>query len=349
MPDVSIFPFATWRRLLSEQLRAGVARRAEYGNPAGHDGLREAISRHIAISRGVKASPDRVVITNGTQQALDLIARVLLDPADSVAIEAPGYRPAQRVFDSLGARVHGVPVDREGLMVDALPRQSRLVYVTPSHQYPLGMAMSLRRRLALLAWADTHNAAVIEDDYDSEFRYAGHPIEPLQTLDSHGRVLYVGSFSKTLLPTLRLGFIVAPPSLLRALHAAKYVTDWHTSLPVQAALAAFIDEGGFARHLRKMRGVYRARHELITSILHGEFKGVLEAIPAAAGLHVTALACGEDRPAIADVRGRAIARGVSFQELSSQPGIMLGFGAIASDRIEEGLHRLRQSFANDTT
>jgi GntR family transcriptional regulator/MocR family aminotransferase len=347
MPDVSLFPFETWRRLLSEQMRAGVARRDAYGEPAGDDGLREAISRHIAVSRGVKVLPEQVVITNGTQQALDLIARVLLEPADCVAIEAPGYRPAQRVLEALSARVHGVPVDREGLVVEELPRQARLVYVTPSHQYPLGMAMSLRRRLALLAWAEAHGAAIIEDDYDSEFRYGGRPVEPLQTLDSHGRVLYVGSFSKTLLPALRLGFIVAPPSLRRALLAAKYVTDWHTSLPLQAALAAFIDEGGFARHLRKMRGVYQARHELITSILRVQFKDVLEVIPSAAGLHVTALGCGK----IEGVSGRAAARGVAFQALPPQarltlnrPGIMLGFGAIATDRIEEGMHRLRQCF-----
>jgi GntR family transcriptional regulator / MocR family aminotransferase len=274
-----------------------------------------------------------------------------LEPGDSVAIEAPGYRPAQRVFDALSTRVHGVRVDREGLVADELPRQARLVYVTPSHQYPLGMSMSLRRRLALLAWAEAHGAAIIEDDYDSEFRYGGRPVEPLQTLDSDGRVLYVGSFSKTLLPALRLGFIVAPPSLQRALHAAKYVTDWHTSLPLQAVLAAFIDEGGFARHLRKMRGVYQARHELITSILQVAFKDVLEVIPSAAGLHVTALACGQSRETIERVTRRAVACGVAFHELPPQArltlkrtGIMLGFGAIATDRIKEGMHRLRQCF-----
>jgi GntR family transcriptional regulator / MocR family aminotransferase len=350
-PDASLFPFATWRKLLSEQMRAEVAGRVAYGSPAGHDGLREAISRHIAISRGVKVLPEQVVITNGTQQALDLIARVLLGPADCVAIEDPGYRPAQRVFEALGARVHGVPVDREGLVVEALPRQARLVYVTPSHQYPLGVAMSLQRRLALLAWAEAHNAAIIEDDYDSEFRYSGRPFEPLQTLDGHGRVLYVGSFSKTLLPGLRLGFIVAPPSLCHALHAAKYVTDWHTSLPLQAALAAFIDEGGFGRHLRRMRGVYQTRHERITCILRTEFNGVLDVISSAAGLHVTTLACGASRDAIDSVIARAAARGVACQAVPrhegptrSRPGIMLGFGAIAADRIDEGMHRLRRCF-----
>src|SRR5262249_12290009 len=245
LPDASLFPYETWRRLLAGQLRAEVVGSGGYVHPAGHRGLREAIARSIGISRSVQASPDDVVITNGTQQAIDLIARVILAPGDRVAVEDPGYEPPRRLFESLGARVQGVPVDRQGLVVDALPRNARLVYVTPSHQYPLGMSMALPRRLALLAWAEQNDAAIIEDDYDSEFRYGGRPIEPLQTLDTSGRVLYVGSYSKTLLPTLRLGFVVTPPSLRDAVHSAKYVTDWHTSLPLQAALASFIDDGGF--------------------------------------------------------------------------------------------------------
>jgi GntR family transcriptional regulator / MocR family aminotransferase len=172
-----------------------------YAHPAGHRGLREAIARHIGIARGVAASADDVTITSGSQQALDVVARVLVSPGDRVAVEDPGYPPPRQLFESLGARVGGVPVDRHGIVVDALPRQARLVYVTPSHQYPLGMSMALPRRLALLAWAERHNAAIIEADYDSEFRFGERPIEPLQTLDSTGRVVYVGSFSKTMLPT----------------------------------------------------------------------------------------------------------------------------------------------------
>ena len=196
LPDASLFPHRTWRRLFTSELRS-FAVNGVYGHPAGHRALREAIARHVAISRGVDASPDNVTVTSGSQQAIDVTARVLLAPGDRVAVEDPGYQPPRRLFESLGARVYGVPVDAHGLVVDALPRDTRLVYITPSHQYPLGFPMALPRRLALLAWADRNNAAIIEDDYDSEFRFSSRPIEPLQTLDAAGRVFYVGSFSKT--------------------------------------------------------------------------------------------------------------------------------------------------------
>ena len=243
----------------------------------------------------------------------------------------------------------------QGIVVQALPREARLVYVTPSHQYPLGVAMSLERRLALLRWADEHDAAIVEDDYDTEFRYGGRPLEPLQTLDETGRVLYVGSFSKTLLPSLRLGFIVSPPPVRRALVAAKYVTDWHSSVPLQAALAAFIEDGGFARHLRRMRGVYQRRHQLVTSILSAEFREHLEAIPSSVGLHVTALARTSSYREMETVLRLSIAAGVAVQQVPSfdagtptPPGLMIGYGAIATDQIEEGMRLLRSCFEADT-
>jgi GntR family transcriptional regulator / MocR family aminotransferase len=351
VPDASLFPHEAWRRLLARELRSEASGAGAYGHPAGHRGLREAIARHIGISRGVEATADDVTITNGTQQALDIVARVLLAPGDRVAVEDPGYGPPRRLFHSLGMRVDGVPVDRDGLVVDALPRHTRLAYVTPSHQYPLGVSMTLPRRLALLAWAERSHAAIIEDDYDSEFRFRDRPIEPLQTLDGTGRVVYVGSFSKTMLPALRLGFVVTPPSLHAAVHRAKFVTDWHTSLLVQAALARFIDDGGFARHLRKVGGVYRARHELVTKVLARDFADCLEVIPSAAGLHVAALA----RTASADRMGTVVRlaseAGVKVQELSrfgvrapARPGLVLGYGAIPTARIAEGLRRLRRCF-----
>jgi GntR family transcriptional regulator / MocR family aminotransferase len=351
LPDASLFPHRAWRRVMARALREDSAvSGGVYGHPAGHRGLREAIARHIGIARGVTASPDDVVVTSGTQQALDLIARVLLSPGDTVAVEDPGYPPPRRLFTSLGARVHHVPVDADGLMVDALPRHTRLVYVTPSHQYPLGMSMTLSRRVALLAWAERHHAAIIEDDYDSEFRFGGRPIEPLQTLDSAGRVVYVGSFSKTLLPTLRLGFVVTPPSLSKAVYKAKHVTDWHTSMLAQAALARFIDEGGFARHIRRVGAVYRMRHAMITATLMREFAGRLDVIPSAAGLHVAATArASADQ--VAAIASRAADAGVAVQELSKfaagaawRSGLLLGFGAIATGHIEEGLRRLRACF-----
>jgi GntR family transcriptional regulator/MocR family aminotransferase len=351
LPDGSLFPHKRWRRLMARELRSEAVGSGVYGHPAGHRSLREAIARHISIARGVEASADDVTITCGSQQALDVVARVLLGPGDRVAVEDPGYPPPRRLFESLGARIAGVPVDSHGLVVEALPRHTRLVYVTPSHQYPLGVSMSLPRRLALLAWAERHNAAIIEDDYDSEFRFGERPIEPLQTLDTAGRVVYVGSFSKTLLPTLRLGFLVTPPSLRAAVHKAKYVTDWHTSMLVQAALARFIDDGGFARHIRKMGSVYRLRHAMVMHGLTHELADYLEVIPSAAGLHVTALARTASADRIATVIRRASEAGVEVQELSrfavnppGRPGLVMGYGAIPTARVEEGLRRLRSCF-----
>jgi GntR family transcriptional regulator / MocR family aminotransferase len=349
--DSTLFPYETWRRLMSHELRPSAVGRGVYGDPAGHPALRVAIARHIATARGVRAEPDDVTVTNGTQQALDLVARVLLAPGDRVAVEDPGYMPPWLLFTSLGLKVSGVPVDDEGLVVDALPPNARLVYVTPSHQYPLGVSMSLPRRLALLAWAQRHGAAIVEDDYDSEFRYGGRPIEPLQTLDNSGRVIYIGSFSKTMLATLRLGFVVTPAPLRQATHAAKYVTDWHTSLPTQAALARFIDQGLLARHIRKMRTVYKARHERLVETLTRRLAAHLRLIPSVAGLHVSAAATVASPADVLAAARRALAAGVAVQPLSMfrvdqppQAGLVLGYGGIDTAHIDEGTQRLRRAF-----
>jgi GntR family transcriptional regulator/MocR family aminotransferase len=351
LPDAHLFPHDRWRRLFSRQLRSEIVRDGVYGDPAGHRGLREAIARHIGVARGVEASADDVIFVSGTQQALDVVARTLLRPGDQVAVEDPGYHLVRWLFDSLGVRVSGVPVDHHGLIVEALPRHARLVYVTPSHQYPTGVSMSLTRRQALLAWAERNDAAIVEDDYDSEFRFEARPIEPLQTLDNTGRVIYVGSFSKTMLPTLRLGFLVTPPSIRAAVLRAKQVTDWHTSLPLQMALARFIDEGGFARHIRKMRNIYRVRHAMVTHGLTNEFADHLQTIPSTVGLHVAALARTSSAVEIDAVVRRASEAGVEVQTLSRfavqespKAGLVLGYGAIPAEHIEEGLRRLRLCF-----
>jgi GntR family transcriptional regulator/MocR family aminotransferase len=351
VPDVRSFPFDAWRRLLAREWRRSAIGRAAYGDPAGDPDLREAIAEHVAISRGVRATAANVIVTSGTQQAVDLVARVLISPGQLVAVEDPGYRPPHHLLRSIGARIAGVPVDEEGMVVDAIPDAVRLVLVTPSHQYPLGMAMSLRRRLALLTWAEDHDAAVVEDDYDSEFRLSGRPIEPLQMLDDAGRVIYLGTFSKTMLPSLRLGFVVVPDSIRRAVEAAKFVADWQSPLPTQRALAAFIREGGFARHVRRMRGIYRWRHERITAILRRDFANELRVIPSAAGVHLTTLATRMPAAEIAEIIERAAAAGVGLQatasmavEHESRAGIMFGYGGIATEHIDEGLARLRASF-----
>ena len=286
LPDAGLFPDTTWRRLMARELRPSRLRAALYGNPSGEVRLREAIARHLGLSRSVQAGADDVLVTSGAQQAVDLIGRVLLEPGDCVAVEDPGYPMVRLLFQSQGARVVPVPVDAEGLVVDALPDAARLVYVTPSHQFPLGMAMSLERRMRLLAWARRRNRVIVEDDYDSEFRFDGRPLEPLQCLDRSGLVVYVGSFSKVLLPGLRLGYLVAPASLRPALRAARMVTDWHNPIASQAALARFIEDGSYVRHLRKARREYRARRQRLERALARELPGHVESIPGAAGLHL---------------------------------------------------------------
>ncbi|MFD9190172.1 PLP-dependent aminotransferase family protein [Streptomyces phaeochromogenes] len=349
LPDARLFPYDAWRPLISRELRLSAAGAVGYGDPAGHAGLRAALARHIGLSRGVRTSPDDILVTTSTQQALDLIGRVLLEPGDRVAVEEPGYPPARLTFLAQGAEVTGIPVDAEGLLVDAIPPDTRAVYVTPAHQFPLGMPMSLRRRTALLRWARRHGAAVIEDDYDSEFRFGGRPVETLQSLDRNGHVIYVGSFSKVMLPSLRVGFLVAPAPLRTALRTAKYTADWHTAVPTQAALARFVDDGLLARHIRRMQHTYATRHQTITRVLTDHFADLAQLVPSAAGLHVTAFARGHlaDPDALADRAGRARASGVAVYTLtevaanrSARPGFVFGYGSISAPDIEPGLHRV---------
>ena len=351
LPDASLFPHQAWRRLVARALRAAEQAERTYQHPAGQLSLRSAIAHHIGISRGIEASADDIVVTSGTQQALDVLARVLLSPGDRIAVEDPGYLLPQRLFHSLGVRVTSVPVDQHGLVVDALPGRVRAVYVTPSHQYPLGVTMSLPRRRALLAWAERNDASIIEDDYDSEFRFGDRPLEPLQTLDTRGRVIYVASFSKTLLPTVRLGFVLTPRSLRAAIQKAAFVAHWHAPTLAQTALAHLIDDGEFARHIRRANRIYRARHEALVGAVRGNFGDHLELIPSTTGLHVAALARTASVEQIDAVACRAAQADVAVQRLSSfavsgsaRAGIVLGYGAIPAERIPEGLRRLRRFF-----
>lgn len=351
MPDSRLFPLESWRRLVARELRPAMFSSGEYGDPAGHPGLRTAIARHIGVSRSVRAGADDVIVTHGSQQAIDLVARVVLDPGAWVAVEEPGYSPARSLFHSLGARVAGVRVDDEGLDVTALPTAARLIYTTPSHQFPLGTTMSLRRRAALLDWAQRHGAVVVEDDYDSEFRFADRPLEPLQSIDTYGRVVYVGSFSKTLVPMLRLGFLVAPVSLQPALRTAKQLSDWHSEQSMQAALAHFVEDGLLARHIRRATREYADRFELICSSLQGELGQWLTLVPSVSGLHLCMRLRDDVSVDIDDVLVRAAAVGVVVESLAkyyadepAQPGVVLGYGGIATADIPAGLRLLADSF-----
>jgi GntR family transcriptional regulator/MocR family aminotransferase len=345
VPDASRFPIEAWRRQVARQLRDLPLAEANYGDPVGEPALCAQIARHIGLARSVRVPPEQVLVTSGAQQAFDLIARVLVGPGTRVAVEEPGYPPAREVFTSFGARVAGVPVDAEGIDVTAIPAGTRLVYTTPSHQFPLGSPMSLARRTALLEWARREDAVIVEDDYDSEFRFADRPLEPLHSLDRGDRVLYVGSFSKTMLPMLRLGFLVAPPSLLRALVAAKRLADGQTDVTAQGAMARFMADGLFVRHVRRSTREYSARRASILSLLRRDFADRLEVVPATAGLHLAAWPRGDvDVPALVK---RAATTGVRVEDMAGyygfgvgRPGLVIGYGAIALDRIEDGLRLL---------
>lgn len=340
IPDATLFPYDTWRRILAAETRVRGHRPGTYGTPAGLPRLREAIAHSVAYQRGVRADPEAVVVTSGTHQALDLVGRVLLEPGDVVAVEDPGYYYAGAILASHGARVVPVPVDAEGLVVEEIPAEARLVYTTPSHQYPLGVPLSLSRRRALLAFAAAHDVAVVEDDYDSEYRFTGRPLETLHALDDQGRVVYVGTFSKSLLPSLRTGYLVAPAGLVDALAAAKQMADGFGPVQVQAALARFLDEGLLARHVRRAARLYAERRALVLDALSS---WPVEVLPSAAGLHLAAYV---DVPA--DLAVRAAAEGIAVEtigasrRLPGRDGIVLGYGAVRTGSIATGLGLLRR-------
>ncbi|GAA0518452.1 GntR family transcriptional regulator [Paractinoplanes deccanensis] len=305
IPDAGLFPFDAWRRLLVAETRLRANSLGTYAEPSGHPALRAAIARHLGMARGIPAGAGDVVVTNGTQHALDLIGRVLITPGDVVAVEDPGYPPARRLFASLGARVVGVPVDAEGLVVAAIPAASTVVYATPAHQFPLGRAMSPRRRRELLDWAGRRSVAIVEDDYDSEFRFSARPLEPLYSLDTAGRVLYAGTFSKSMLPSLRTGFLLAPPGLRDALVAARQMGDGHGQPAVQAALARFIDDGLLARHVRRAGKAYAQRRDAMMRHLIG--RPGLSVILSAAGLHMAAVTSADSTAVVREARRAGIA------------------------------------------
>jgi GntR family transcriptional regulator/MocR family aminotransferase len=346
IPDASLFAFDTWRRLVGAELRAGAHAPGRYADPAGHADLRAAIARYVGIARGVTADAEDVLVTHGTQQALDLVARVLVAPGDVVAVEDPGYPHARDLFASYGARVVPVPVDGEGLVVDLLPDDVRLVFTTPSHQFPYGPPLSRERRRALLDVAERRGVAIVEDDYDSEFRFTDGPLSPLHALDEHGRVIYVGTFSKSLVPALRAGYLVAPPSLRTALRAARQLADGYGQPAQEVALARFISDGLLAAHLRRARVTYAERRTLLLDGLQRLLGDRLEVVPSAAGLHITAV-CRDPSVDDAAVVAAMAGEGVAVEALSAYAtgdgvpsGLVFGYGAVATGAITPGLERL---------
>jgi GntR family transcriptional regulator/MocR family aminotransferase len=345
-PARSLYPHADWRRCVLHALRQGARSRGLYGEAEGLPALRDAIARHVAFSRGARCSAEDIIVTNGAQQALDLVARVLVEPGCTVAVEEPGYPPARLLFSAQGAQVVGIPVDAEGLLVDSIPDGTRLIYVTPAHQFPLGMPMSERRRQALLARARALGAIIIEDDYDSEFRYEGRPTDSLQSMDTHGSVAFVGTFSKTLSPELRLGYLIAPPAILQAVATAKHLSDWHTAIPAQWALAKFIGDGDLLKHIRRCHTAYAERRERLMQRFGSDLSAWFELVPATAGIHLAAL-CKRplDMDLLITLARRADVGLYSLDAFyhfsAARQGLILGYGAIESADIDPSLDRLR--------
>jgi len=360
-PALDAFPIRLWTRLLARHWRTGGAAALDYGDPAGYAPLREAIAAHIGVSRGVRCAPHQIVVTSGAQQAFDMLFRILLDPGDQVWMEDPGYLDVRAALVGAGAAIVPVPVDDGGIDVDAGIRRApraRLAVVSPSHQYPSGATLAAPRRAALLDWARGAGAWVVEDDYDCYFRYRGRPLPALQRFDAEsthggaGRVIYVGTFSKTMFPSLRLGFCIVPEPLVDAAVNARAVASRNAPLADQAALAAFIAEGHYDRHLRRARLIYQERHEAMRAAFARELAGVLSLLPAAAGTHVVARFVGRHgraRGASAPVRvARAAAADglVAFPlsryclEPPAEDALVLGYGAITPRRIAAGAAKL---------
>ncbi len=350
-PAVDLFPVKIWRQLYQRRWRVTPHALMRYGDPAGFRPLRQEIVDYLGAARGVKAAVEQVILVRGAQQGLDLAARVLLDDGDAVWMEDPGYLSTRATLTAAGCRVVPVPVDPEGMVVGAGQRRApaaRAAFVSPSHQYPLGVTMSLARRLELLDWARRAGAWIVEDDFDSEFRYAGQPQLALQGLDTDDRVIYVGTFSKTLFPALRLGYMVVPRDLVAAFRMARTLADYLSPTVEQAVVADFLAEGHFARHVRRMRTLYAARQEALVAAAERELSGLVRIDRAATGMHVV----GWLREELNDVAAfdAALAVGIETPPLSRYcieaalpPAILFGYSAVTERTIAGAVRRLRSA------
>jgi len=349
IPEHRHFPHDIWRRLSAQSLRGWAKESFGYAPSEGIPALREAIAQHVAFARAVACTRDDVIVTSGAQQAFDLLARLLVTPDHTrVAVEEPGYPPLRAAFTAAGAQLVPLPVDDEGLCVDRLPSDVRVISVTPSHQSPTGVALSLRRRTALLDFARMHGVVIIEDDYDGEFRFGGRPLDALQTLDLDSLVFYVGTFSKSLFPSLRKGFVVAPSWARDALITVKQCADSHCDTHTQSVLAAFIRDGHLARHVRRMRPIYAARRKTLLDGLQRELGAWLEPIPSEAGLHLAARIRAPELASTIIAKARRHAPGAQSTAdysltPSAEPALAFGYGVIDASDIKAALFRLRQA------
>jgi len=346
------FPIGVWSKFVARHSRLLPTRAMGYGDPMGYGPFREAIAEYLGAVRAVRCEPSQILVTTGSQQGLQITAQVLLNANDQAWMEEPGYPGAHQALATPGAELIPVPVDQEGLNVNQGIRRSpkaRAVYITPSHQYPLGVTMSATRRMLLLRWAGRTGAWVIEDDYDSEYRFGARPIASMQGLDADARVIYVGTFSKVMFPALRLGYIVVPKDLIPAFSATRDAADIFSPILYQAAMTDFIREGHFARHIRRMRMLYGERRNVLAKTIHDTFGDRLEVIGAEAGMHLVALL----PPGVSDIAiaKKAATKGISAMPLSicyqnppRRGGLILGYGGTTHDQIREGARSLAKCF-----
>jgi GntR family transcriptional regulator/MocR family aminotransferase len=348
-PDLHSFPIEIWSRLAARDARRTRVKALQYGDPQGFAPLRELVAQYVRLSRGVRCEASQVLVTSGSQQGLDIAARVLLDPGAEAWIENPGYWLVRHALQAHGCADVPVPVDGEGLDVNAgvrLARKARAAFVAPSHQYPLGVTMSAARRMQLLAWAQREGAWIVEDDYDSEYRYDSRPITALHGLDDHARVIYIGTFSKVMFPSLRLGYLIVPSDLVERFLAVRQAMDLCPSHAVQSTMAEFMREGHFARHVRRMRALYASRRAALAAFVERELSGRVTVMGDPAGMHIALLAPGCDDGAIA---AQALREGLLLSPLSAScsgpsplRGFVLGFGNTPTARMEVAVKRLRK-------
>jgi GntR family transcriptional regulator/MocR family aminotransferase len=348
LPALDHFPIGIWSKLVARHSRRPPRGIMAYGDAMGHLPFRKAIAEYLGAVRGVRCEPSQILVTTGSQQALQISAQVLLDPKDRVCVEDPGYPGARLAFVTAGAQLIPVQVDHDGMNVAEIIRRGRdvrAVYVTPSHQYPMGMTMSASRRMLLLNWAGRSGAWIIEDDYDSEYRFGSRPIASLQGLDTDGRVIYIGTFSKVMFPALRLGYMVVPKDLVPAFSAARDAADIFSSTLYQAVLTDFIREGHFARHIRRMRMLYMERRRALVNAIQMQMGDTTDVIGAEAGMHL--LPRGTHDVAVSR---KAAEKGISAMPLSAcylkpptRGGLVLGYGGVDARQIHEGIRKLRMS------
>jgi GntR family transcriptional regulator/MocR family aminotransferase len=348
-PELKSFPVHIWSRLLSRYSRELRVSALQYGSPMGLESLRELLAAYLRTSRGVRCGSEQIMIVNGSQQALDLVTRVLLDPGAAAWVEEPGYWLVHHVLASAGCKAVPVPVDLEGLNVAAgikLKAKAKVAFVAPSHQYPLGVTMSATRRFQLLEWAHKAGSWIVEDDYDSEYRYDTMPIASLQGLDVNSRVIYTGTLSKVLFPALRLGYMVIPEDLVERFTAVRQAIDICPSHAAQAVLAAFIREGHFARHIRNMRKLYEDRRRVLIGEIEAQFGSSYQIMGAAAGMHMALLFGTEicdTRVATAAAERKLLVSPLSLSYIgrTARQGLVLGFGNSPSTQIPGAVRLLK--------